>query len=200
MVVNRNGLELLKQLKEIPLELEELLNKKELPPKFSEFLTLYKVGYQSVSYEKVVLNDEDLDEYLLSKITMYDDEVVNGIKYSGSLDYIFPYEKIREELEKFHNKAEKWNELGCIQIGLMHYNDVLLLGVENDKADEIWRYGQGVVGSITSKLETDIFSFMKRLNESILYDDLEDWKIKPRNLYKRLGENFWRVDRNNLLT
>ncbi len=48
------------------------------------------MGYQSIFYEKIVLSDEDMDEYLLSKITMYDDAELEDGKYTGSLDYIFP--------------------------------------------------------------------------------------------------------------
>ncbi len=60
---------------------------------------------------------------------------------------------MEEEIEKYHQKAEKWNELGFIQIGLMHYGDILLLGMSGEKSDEIWRYGQGMIGLVTSKLD-----------------------------------------------
>jgi hypothetical protein len=193
--MNLSGLELVKQLSQVEPELENLISKGVLPPKFSTFLTLYKVGYQSIFYEKIVLSDEDMDEYLLSKITMYDEAELDGGKYTGSLDYIFPYSKLEEEIEKYHQKTEKWNELGFIQIGLMHYGDILLLGMNGERLDEIWRYGQGMVNVVTSKLDGNIFDFMKRLKESISYEDIEDWRISPTDIYKKLDESFWRVNR-----
>ncbi|MEZ4907015.1 MAG: hypothetical protein R2771_05105 [Saprospiraceae bacterium] len=191
--MNRNGLELVKQLSEVEPIMKKLISMGDLPPMFTVFLTLYKVGYQAFSYEKIVLNDDDMDEYLLSKITMYNNVEIDGGKYTGSLDYIFPYIKLEEEIEKYHLKSEKWNELGFIQIGLMHYGDILLLGINNDKSDEIWRYGQGMIGNVASKLDDNIFDFMKRLKESISYEDLEDWRISQSDIYKNLGEDFWRV-------
>lgn len=135
--MNRKGLELLKQQTQSDPELEYLISKGELPPIFVNFLKLYKVGFQSIFYEKIVLNDVDMDEYLLSKITMYEDVGINGNTYTGSLDYIFQYNKLYCEVEKYKQKTEKWNELGFMQIGLMHHNDVLLLGMNGDKIDEI---------------------------------------------------------------
>jgi len=194
--VNRNGLELIKQLTTVEPAMKVLLAKGVLPPKFTSFLTLYRIGYQSMFYEKIVLNDEDMDEYLLSKITMFNEVEFEGGNYTGSLDYIFPYVKLEEEIEKYALKSEKWNELGFMQIGLMHHGDILLLGLSEGKEDEIWRYGQGIIGTVTSKLDDDIFDFMKRLKESISYEDIEDWRISCDDIYKKLGENFWRVNRN----
>jgi hypothetical protein len=102
---------------------------------------------------------------------------------------------LEDEIEKYHQKTEKWNELGFIQIWLMHYEDILLLGMNGERLDEIWRYGQGMIGVVTSKLDGNIFDFMKRLKESISYEDIEDWRINPSDIYKKLGEGFWRVNR-----
>jgi hypothetical protein len=112
--------------------------------------------------------------------------------------HIFPYKKILDEIEKYKKKEENWNQIGLIQIGLIYQGDVLLLGVENENRDEIWRYGQGLLSNVHTKLEDNIFDLFMRSKEVLLQEDLEDWGIKPYQIYKLLSEDFWRVRKENI--
>lgn len=191
--MNRKGLELLKQVESINDDLKLLLSKKDLPDEFRRFLTLYKVGGQSIHFEKIVLDDMATDQYLLTAPAMYNAVIINGEEYTASIDHIFPYEQLIEELDKYKAQVEHWNKAGFVQIGLMYYGDVLLLGMEGEKRDQIWRYGQGLIKTTMSKLENNIFDFFKRLSESLLEEDIESWGIKKSQIYKNLVEDFWRV-------
>ena len=191
--MNRIGLELLKQVDKNADGFAELLNNHQFPPKFLDFITLFKIGYKSFKFEKIVLNDDEMDFYPLTSIVTYDGIQVDGGEYFGTIDHIFPYKKLLDEIEKYKNKEENWNKIGFIQIGLIYQGDVLLLGVENKNRDEIWRYGQGLLSNVHTKLEDNIFDLFMRSKEILLQEDLEDWGIKTSQIYKLLTEDFWRV-------
>ncbi|MBC5837497.1 hypothetical protein [Flavobacterium muglaense] len=196
--MNRIGLELLQQVDKNADGFAELLSNHQLPPKFLDFITLFKIGYKSFKLEKIVLNDDEMDFYPLTSIVTYDGVQVDGEEYFGTIDHIFPYKKVLDEIEKYKNKEENWNKFGFIQIGLIYQGDVLLLGVENKNRDEIWRYGQGLLSNVHTKLEDNIFDLFMRSKEVLLQEDLEDWGIKPYQIYKLLTEDFWRVRKENV--
>ncbi|OQD43419.1 hypothetical protein BUL40_06200 [Croceivirga radicis] len=191
--MNRIGLELLKQVDKNVEGFSDLVSNPILPSVFLNFISLYKIGYQSFKLEKIVLDDQGMDLYPLTSISMYDGVEMNGEEYFSTIDHIFPHQKILEEVKKYQSKEENWNTKGFIQIGLMLHGDVLLLGVEDENKDEIWRYGQGLLNQVHSKLEDNIFDFFMRAKEVLLEDDIEDWGINSSRIYKLLKEDFWRV-------
>lgn len=193
--MNRSGFELLKQLDVATSDLKKILDKKLFPSQFLSFLSTYQVGSGSFRFEKIVLDDSDMEYYVLTAGKMYDEEIIEGQKYSATIDHIFSYDTLLLELDKYSRRAERWNEMGFVQIGLMYYGDVLLLGVEDSNRDEIWRYGQGIIGNPACKLEDNIFNFFRKLKETIDADDLKDWKIGIEQIYKNFNEDFWRVRR-----
>jgi tRNA U34 5-carboxymethylaminomethyl modifying GTPase MnmE/TrmE len=75
----------------------------------------------------------------------------------------------------------------------MHWSDVLLIGVEDNNKDEIWRYGTGDLNETCSKLANNIFEFISKLNESIDYENLDTHNIEVEQIYRNLNETFWRV-------
>lgn len=191
--MNRIGLEILKQVDKNVEGFSDLTSNQTLPSIFLKFISLYKIGYQSFKLEKIVLDNQEMDFYPLTSISMYDGVEIDGEEYFGTIDHIFPYKKILKEVEKYHNKEENWNTKGFIQIGLMFHGDVLLLGVEDKNKDEIWRYGQGLLNKVHSKLEDNIFDFFMRAKEVLLVDDIKDWGINYSQIYKLIKEDFWRV-------
>ena len=195
-MLNRKGLELINTLESRSPHLEILLRDKRLPPIFKLYLSHYQVGSGAQMAEKIVLDDKVQDEYWLSLITMYDHVEMHDEIYHAALDYIYNYETLMSELSKFENKNENWHESGLMQIGLMHWSDVLLLGIEEHNMDEIWRYGEGLSDkNQCTKLEDDIFQFIGKLSESISMDDLDDWGITKKQIYRNLDDKFWRVRR-----
>jgi hypothetical protein len=196
--MNRVGLELLQQVDKGADKFYEVLLSEQLPPKFLDFISLYKIGYNSFKFEKIVLNDDEMDLYPLTSMVTYSRVYMDGEEYFGTIDHIFPYTKILEEIEKYKNKEENWNVKGFIQIGLIYEGDVLLLGVEDKNRDEIWRYGQGLLNNVHTKLENNIFDLFMRSKEVLLQEDLDDWGIKPQQIYKLLSEDFWRVRERNI--
>lgn len=196
--MNRIGLELLQQVDKNADGFAELLNNNQLPPKFLDFISLFKIGYDLFKTEKIVLNDEEMDFHGLTTIITYNGVMMEDEEYFGTIDYLFPYNTILEEIEKYKNKDENWNKLGFIQIGLFYEEDVLLLGVEDENRDEIWRYGQGLLSNVHTKLEDNIFELFMRSKEILLQDNLQDWGIKPSQIYKLLSEDFWRVRKENV--
>jgi hypothetical protein len=186
--MNRVGLELLQQVDKNADGFAELANS-HLPPKFLDFISLYKIGYKSFKFEKIVLNDNEMDFYPLTSMVTYDGVQFDGEEYFGTIDHIFPYKKLLDEIEKYKNKEETWNKMGFIQIGLIYQGDVLLLGVEDKNRDEIWRFGQGL-SNVHTKLEMNIFDLFMRSKEILLQEDLEDWGVKSYQIYKLLSEDF----------
>ena len=193
--MNRIGLELIKQVDLKSEGLSELVSNQLLPNKFIDFISLYSIGYQSFNLEKIVLDDEEMDIYPLTTISIYDGVMMYEEEYHATIDHIFPYVQIVNEISNYNDKVENWHHKGFIQIGLLFHGDVLLLGIENDNRDEIWRYGQGLLNKVHSKLEDNIFSFFCKAKEKVLIEDLEDWKINVDQLYKNWKDDFWRVKR-----
>jgi hypothetical protein len=196
--MNRVGLELLQQVDKNVDGFEELLSNQLLPPKFLDFISLFNIGYNLFKTEKIVINDDEMDFYGLTTIITYNGVKIENEEYFGTIDYLFPHVKILQEIQKYKNKEENWNKLGFIQIGLIYQGDVLLLGVEDKNRDEIWRYGQGLLSNVHTKLEENIFDLIMRSKEIILQDNLDDWGIKPNQIYKLLSEDFWRVRKENI--
>ena len=166
-MLNRRGLELLFQIDNIPNEYAHLLEDQRIPPIFRQFLKNYKIGPNSLRGEKIRLNDEHESERVLTKITMYEELEMEEEKYHAVLDYIFDYGRLEQEMLKYENETENWNKLGFMQIGIMHWSDVLLIGMRDENLDEIWRYGQGLLSKVCSKLENDVFKFVSKLKESL---------------------------------
>lgn len=193
--MNRIGLELLRQVDKNAEGFSDLVSNPILPAFFLNFISLYKIGYQTFRLEKIVLDDQEMVLYPLTAISMYEGVEMNGEEYFSTIDHIFSYQKILEEVKKYQNKEENWNTKGFVQIGLMFHGDVLLLGVEHENKDEIWRYGQGLLNQVHSKLEDNIFNFFMRAKEVLLIDDIVDWGINTSRIYKRLDEDFWRVEK-----
>ncbi|MBK7009819.1 MAG: hypothetical protein IPH36_14905 [Saprospiraceae bacterium] len=109
---------------------------------FKTYINHYQIGESWVSGgERILVNEKTGDEIWLNQISMF--EPTQDNEYHACLDYIFSYEQLIIEIEKYHNEVENWNKLGFVQIGLMHWSDVLLLGVEDTNREEIWRYGTG---------------------------------------------------------
>ncbi len=192
-MLNRRGLELLFQIDNIPKEYAHLLEDQRIPSIFRQFLKNYKIGANSLRGEKIRLNDEHESERVLTKITMYEELEMEEEKYHAVLDYIFDYGRLEQEMMKYENETENWNKLGFMQIGIMHWSDVLLIGMRDENLDEIWRYGQGLLSKVCSKLENDIFKFVSKLKESVQDEDLAEWNISKNHIYRNLNEDFWRV-------
>lgn len=188
--MNKKGLEFLKQRTENPIHYIELLKQDIVPPIFLLYLKHYKVGE---SFLNTMYIHHKGNDRVLNHLIMFDNEIINGEEYYATIDYIFEYERILEEIEKYKRKDENWNRLGFVQIGLIHWSDVLLIGVEEHNMDEIWRYGQGM-GIVTCKLDNNIFDFFSRLQVSVDEETLEELGITDiTKLYRNWGEDFWRV-------
>jgi hypothetical protein len=190
--MNRKGLELLRPLQSISDELRMILEQKIFPPQFSTFLSLYRTGLGSFQYERILLKDES-DLAMLTYGQMYDNALVDGQIYSGTIDHIFSADRLSREIDEFKGKTEKWHRMGFAQIGLMFHGDILLVGVEDNNQDEIWRYGQGIIGNLTCKLENSIFDFFRRLNEKVDEEGLQEFNINLGGIYKKFDEDFWRI-------
>jgi hypothetical protein len=184
----RKGLSLLKPNLEEKIGVEFL---DEMPPLFSQFLRFFQVGENSLFFDKIMIEKGELRWF--TKIEMFKDEEMNGENYTAVIDHVFSIKKLKEELVKWKNKEENWNIKGFMQIGLLYHGDVLLIGMENQFSDEIWRYGIGLSNTVLSKLDDNIFDFFSRLNTSIDDEEMEELNINENQIYKNLVEDFWRI-------
>lgn len=190
--MDRKGLELLRPLQTIDDELKMILEQRLFPPKFSTFLSLYSTGLGSIQFERVLLKDES-NFVILTYGQMYDNDLIEGQIYSGTIDHIFSPDRLLMEINEYKEKTEKWHDMGFAKIGLMFHGDILLVGLEDNNQDEIWRYGQGIIEKLTSKLEDNIFNFFRRLTEKVDKEGLQELDIALDDVYKRLDEDFWRI-------
>jgi hypothetical protein len=99
-----------------------------------------------------------------------------------------------KEFDNYKLQTENWHKLGFIQIGLMdNSSDVLLLGVQEDNKDQVWRHEPSVADKIGAKAGNNIFEFIRNLKESIDYENLTIHQTELDQIYKNISENYWRV-------
>ena len=190
--MNRKGFELLEQIEEKSEELKELLKEPLLPNSFRTFVRSYKIGKDLIRRELLQINDQTLDKISLTQLSMY--ELTKGNDYQGCLDYIFDAQDLLKEFDNYKLQTENWHKLGFIQIGLMdNSSDVLLLGVQEDNKDQVWRHEPSVADKIGAKAGNNIFEFIRNLKESIDYENLTIHQTELDQIYKNISENYWRV-------
>ncbi len=186
----KEGLSFLNNRTLITADLAELLREDLIPPYFKLFLNQFQVEINYSTENTVYFNDK---KHHFSKFEMFNNEIINREEYYSTIDSIFNYDRLLEEVNKYKRKEENWNRLGLMQIGLMHSSDVLLIGLEEKNLDQIWRYGQGM-GIVTCKLDDNIFDFFSRLKLVIDEEALNEIGIiDSKKLYRNWGEDFWRV-------
>lgn len=191
--MNRKGLELLNENDNNQSEeLKTLLQDNCFSKDFKRFIKTYKVGPGWIKGDLLLIDEKSGDQVGLTQLKMFEPDN-NPEKYHACLDYIFDYPSLHEETLKYHSNVEQWNRLGFIQIGILHWSDVLLLGVEKDKRGQIWRYGTGLIDNQCSKLDNNIFDFISRLHESIDQEMLDDYNLNIDTIYKNPTEQFWRI-------
>jgi len=144
--MNRKGLELLLPNDIESKALDTLLKKEMLSDDFKVFLKNYKAGQSWLKGNLLLLDEESGEQIGLTQLKMFEPDN-NPENYHACVDYIFEYTKLLEEIEKYNKRSDKWNDLGFVQIGLLHWSDVLLIGVENGNKGEVWRYGTGIFGN-----------------------------------------------------
>lgn len=193
--MNRKGLELLIENKLQSKELNTLLVNDYLSEDFKRFIKTYKVGQDWLKGNLLLIDEKSGDQIGLTQLKMFEPNN-NPEKYHACVDYIFDHSRLIEETEKYRNKDEKWNKLGFIQIGILHWSDILLLGIEKDKKGQIWRFGTGILDSQCSKLDNNIFDFISRLQESIDQESLDVYNLSIDNIFKNTSESFWRIRKN----
>ncbi len=186
----KKGLSLLNQ-RPLNEKIQSMGNLEIFPQHFRTFISLYNLGYEMLNPEKLINKNHELEIFVAIK--MFDDFFINGESYSATIDLIFDMPQLFEEYQNYLKKVDRWHDLGFMKIGLMFYGDVLLLGIGDDKKDQIWRYGNGLLNTTCCKLDNDIFIFFSRLKEEIDLDKLEELGFSVNHLYKNWKDDFWRV-------
>jgi hypothetical protein len=190
--MNRKGFELLEQIEEKSEDLKELLKEPLLPNSFRTFVGSYKIGKSLIKRELLQINNQTLDKISLTQLSMY--ELTEGNDYQGCLNYIFDSQDLLKEFGNYKLQTEHWHELGFIQVGLMdNSSDVLLLGVQEDNKDHIWRHEPSIADKIGAKAGNNIFEFIRNLKESIAGENLTIHHIELNQIYRNISENYWRV-------
>ncbi len=186
----KKGISLLNSLSLKNKEFEKILEIKEFPMFFRIFLQNYEVGDRMLQNEMLFING-NFEIFL--KFQMFDNHLLFSENYNATIDKILDYEDLYLEFDNFTKKKENWHELGLLKIGYLFYGDILLIGMEENNKDEIWRYGNGILSEITCKLDDNIFDFFNRLKISVDTDLLDEWNIKESQIFKNYGESFWRI-------
>jgi hypothetical protein len=174
----------------------ELLRKKskeqntiqDLPPLYTIFSDTYMLGRNATFVEKFMYHDELI---LLSSV-LYSNPV---FEYENIFSYFFDIEELKQELDLYKEKYEKYHKQGFITIGLFEINDAILLGVEENNLDEIWKLNGdwGDEQPYCQKLTSNIFEFVNLFRRDLIKINLVTRKINECDLYKNWGEDFWRV-------
>jgi hypothetical protein len=184
------GLNLLNCLSSKSESLEKVLNILEIPDIFKLFLSIYEVDYKMLKNELLFINGR---HEIFMNFQLFRNFSINNENYNATIDRILEYEALVLEYMAYKEKSENWHQIGLMKIGFLFHGDLLLLGIENDKRDEIWRYGNGLLSKVCCKLDNNIFEFFSRLILDFDTELLDEYNLDISSLYKKFGEDFWRV-------
>lgn len=189
----KQGLSLLRQreVNSISSELHSIMQIEDIPPIFKLFISTYNLGYEMLLTERVKRNNLELEFF--TKVILFENYLINNEEYNATIDLVFNIPDLIIEYNKFINIEDNWHKEGLMKVGLLFHGDVLLVGISQEKKDEIWRYGNGLLQTTFCKLDNNIFSLFSRLKQDIDGEQLEYLNVKEPNLYKNWGEDFWRV-------
>lgn len=157
----------------------------QLPKLYRLFVDTYEVSSKCLKKDGIL--DEDGDFESIGSIKINTSNNHNAIYLNDFIDsseILEQWDILKEEIE--------WREHKLLRIALLGQAGFggLYLGCGDHNADEIWIYNADDDPQFT-KLNDNIFEFMKRLVFSTDFSNLE--KEKYKSLYKKWGENFWRV-------
>lgn len=188
----KKGLEIIKSISEVTDELKTLLMIDDIPTSFKIFLKNYAVSDKMLNIEELLYEN---NYYFIANVKQFDNTVINGEAYTTVIDYIFNYQELLNEYKEYKLRTENWHDLGLMKIGILFFDDLLLIGMEENNYGEIWRYGNGLLSEVSCKLDDNIFDFFNRLHLEINKDVLKELNISHSSIYKNYGENFWRINK-----
>lgn len=180
----RRGFELLKTRplnEEIDIEKLQREFEIELPPLYYLFAKTFKVG-----------ESESKVAYKLSEsITQYCAGVFYQSERKPEVEVLFDNFLTVEATISSYDADDDWLEEGYLPIASCGGGGMILLGSKGEMKDQI--FFQDLTQNI-SKLENNIFEFVRSLVLLELSEEELVGNIKYDQLYKKWGENYWRVE------
>ena len=179
------GIELIKRNKDLNFEIRGL------PLLYQTFLKTYSTGREALNLEYFKFNDDLIQ---LTSVTYFGEN-----DYENSISYLLDIKELEVELKNYAAGVDLFHTEGFIKIGLFDMNDTILLGVNEDNKDTIWRLNgdRGDDRPYKEKMEDSIFDFVNSFQRVVIKMNLLVRRVEEGRLYKKWGESFWRVSEEN---
>ena len=152
-----------------------------LPPIFKSFICTFE---PNIGINKVKISNSEEFIYFLEPVFSSEDK----INYSLDDDELcFERFKTLEELFKeLHYLAEGLEDF--VSIATNCTDSSILVGIGKNNTDQIFYWGDSLE---TTFLATNIYEFLHKF--LWIKDEVEPQKISLEKLFKRWGEDFWRM-------
>lgn len=185
--MNKKSLELLKP--NLELDQHILIEQLNLPVLYKSFLHSFQLGRDGF-YIQFFKHDGDLIQ--LTGINFKKD--LDGKEYENSITYFFSYSDIKQEISSYEESTEDFHKLGFIKIGYFDIADSILLGISEDKKDEVWKLNGdwGHPLPYVSKVASNIYEFTSNIYESVIVMNLRVRSVQLNDLVKSWDNSFWK--------
>jgi len=197
------GFELIRNIESIPDIGMKIIKESNLPPLFLKYISLFEIGdnYINVPISSFICEKDSSYMRQYAGLIYFDNESLNGIEIDHEISSLYTYDELLDEYNRFLNKEEEWHRKGFMKFGYFGFgSDILLIGIENNVRDEIWRRGVDF-SNLYDKLASDIFDLMSKIKLFVCEDDLEETcgeeleecDVDVSDFYRIYGEDFWRI-------
>ena len=161
-----------------------------LPKVYSAFISNYELGSETDLFNSLRVQTDSKPEPVT--IRWENSRENNPWKIEGDrLLGMTTTEDLRYEIKEYHQKIEVWHQSGMIKIGWTH-GDLILLGLESDKLDKIFIYGESSDNGEFYEIAENVFSMFAKI-ELVPDEQLLDfYKVDLNGLSKDWGSNYWK--------
>jgi len=161
-----------------------------LPKIYKVFVSNYELGDETRLFRSLKIKTDSKPEPVV--IRWENSQEVNPWKIEGDrLLGLTLLEDLKYEIQEYGQKAEPWHQSGMIKIGRTH-GDVVLLGIENDREDRIYLYGESSDYGEFFEIAADVFSLFAKI-ELIPDTELLDFhKVNLNELSLNWDEDYWK--------
>jgi len=158
-----------------------------LPILYQTFLKTYSTGREALNIEYFRFDD---DLVQLTSVTYF-----GADNYENSISHFLSIEELEIELKRYAAGVDEFHTEGFIKIGIFDMNDTILLGVNEDNKDTIWKlngdWGDG--RPMKDKMNDSIFEFVNSFRQVVIKMNLHVRRVDEARLYRKWNEGFWRI-------
>lgn len=189
MIIDKNLVPFL-QFREQILDISDLEEKYGfiLPPIYRAFITTFQPSFSHIKFKAKEVHSSIRDGFGSFVVVIYPKEKKEYYTVEDDLLCLDSFLEVEEVLSFRQRAYTGWTE-DVLFIGDHGYWGGLMVGIGAHNADKIYHYDSSAKMKYIAK---NIFSLIKEM-QLVKYDHIPFLSVDTTKLYKKWGENFWRI-------